>query len=122
MTKFLKSVSTTCIPNWPDSNLPTIFVYYNGEMVKQFIGPVELRGIKLTEAGEFIYTCSRKDSNQYKLSYYQNKCIFAELEWMVGEIGAVPTKIKEDPKPKVHDVLFSKLNAQKDDLADTNDW
>lgn len=95
MTKFLKSVSTTCIPNWPDSNLPTIFVYHNGEMAKQFIGPIELRGMKLTEN---------------------------ELEWMLGEVEAVPTKIKEDPKPKVRDVLFSKLGEQKDDLADTNDW
>lgn len=50
-TKFLKSISTTCIPNWPDSNLPTIFIYHNGNMVKQFIGPIELRGMKLTEAG-----------------------------------------------------------------------
>ena len=53
MTKFLKSISTTCIPNWPDSNVPTIFVYRNGEMVKQFIGPVELRGMKLTEEGKY---------------------------------------------------------------------
>merc|ERR1719187_2581196 len=29
-TKFLKAISTTCIPNYPDKNLPTIFVYYEG--------------------------------------------------------------------------------------------
>lgn len=52
-TKFLKSISTTCIPNWPDSNLPTIFIYHNGNMVKQIIGPIELRGMKLTEAGNY---------------------------------------------------------------------
>lgn len=51
-TKFLKSISTTCIPNWPDSNLPTIFIYANGEMKKQIIGPIELRGMKLTEDGK----------------------------------------------------------------------
>ncbi|XP_033230400.1 viral IAP-associated factor homolog [Belonocnema kinseyi] len=95
MTKFLKSISTTCIPNWPDSKVPTIFVYRNGEMLKQFIGPVELRGMKLT---------------------------VEELEWMLGEAEAVPTKIKDDPKPKVRDVLFSRLNEQKNDLSDTNDW
>lgn len=48
--------------------------------------------------------------------------IIAELEWMLGQAEAVPTKIKDDPKPKVRDVLFSKLNQQNDDLADTNDW
>ncbi|XP_057338744.1 viral IAP-associated factor homolog [Microplitis mediator] len=89
-TKFLKSISTTCIPNWPDKNLPTIFIYHNGDMVKQIIGPIELRGMKLTEP---------------------------ELEWMLGE--AVPSKIKEDPKPKIRDVLFSNLRLNDND---TNDW
>ena len=94
-TKFLKSISTTCIPKWPDSNLPTIFIYHNGRMVKQIIGPVELRGMKLTEA---------------------------ELEWMLGQTEAVPTKIIEDPRPKVRDVLFSTLRPGNDDVADDNDW
>lgn len=96
-TKFLKSVSTTCIPNWPDKNLPTLFIYCNGGMVKQIIGPIELRGMKLTEA---------------------------ELEWMLGQVEAVPTKIKEDPKPKVRDVLFSNLKGTNNagDLGDSNDW
>lgn len=52
-TKFLKSVSNTCIPNWPDKNLPTLFIYHNGTMTKQIIGPIELRGMKLSEAGTF---------------------------------------------------------------------
>lgn len=94
-TKFLKSISTTCIPNWPDRNLPTIFIYHNGNLVKQIIGAIELRGMKLTEA---------------------------ELEWMLGEAGAIPTKITEDPKPKVRDVLFSTLRHQNDDDDDPNDW
>lgn len=94
-TKFLKSISTTCIPNWPDSNLPTIFIYHNGNMVKQFIGPIELRGMKLTEA---------------------------ELEWMLGQAEAIPTKITKDPKPKIRDILFSSLRHENDDVADSNDW
>ena len=53
-TKFLKSISTTCIPNWPDSNLPTIFIYHDGNMVKQIIGPLEFRGMKLSEAGDTL--------------------------------------------------------------------
>ncbi|XP_015590120.1 viral IAP-associated factor homolog isoform X4 [Cephus cinctus] len=93
-TKFLKSVSTTCIPNWPDKNLPTIFIYNNGNMVKQIIGPIELRGMKLTEP---------------------------ELEWMLGEVKALPTKITEDPRPKPRDILFSSLKDQNDDLAEYND-
>ncbi|XP_014208815.1 viral IAP-associated factor homolog [Copidosoma floridanum] len=98
MTKFLKSISNTCIPNYPDANLPTIFIYKDGSMEKQLVGPIELRGMKLTEP---------------------------ELEWMLGKVGAVPTKIKNDPKPKVRDVLFAKLGVDKDcndDLSDDNDW
>ncbi|TGZ31980.1 viral IAP-associated factor homolog [Temnothorax longispinosus] len=93
-TKFLKSISTTCIPNWPDSNLPTIFIYHDGNMVKQIIGPLEFRGMKLSEA---------------------------ELEWMLGQAEAIPTKIKEDPRLKINDVLFSSLKNESN-LDDDNDW
>ena len=41
--KFLKAISTTCIPNYPDHNLPTIFVYYEGEMKTQLAGPHNFR-------------------------------------------------------------------------------
>ena len=43
---------------------------------------------------------------------------------MLGEVGAISKTIKKDPKPKVRDVLFSKLVNQNDDddLADDNDW
>ncbi|XP_011694581.1 PREDICTED: viral IAP-associated factor homolog [Wasmannia auropunctata] len=94
-TKFLKSISTTCIPNWPDRNLPTIFIYHNGNMVKQIIGALEFRGMKLSEA---------------------------ELEWMLGQADAVPTKIKGDPRPKINDVLFSSLKNGNDLDDDGNDW
>lgn len=94
VTKFLKSISTTCVPNWPDSNLPTLFIYHDGHMVKQIIGPVVLRGMKLTEA---------------------------ELEWMLGQAEAIQTNIKDDPKPKIRDALFSELRGYAN-VADTNDW
>lgn len=86
--KFLRSIAQTCIPNFPDKNLPTIFVYQNGQMKKQFLGGLELRAPKCT-----------KD----------------ELEFMLGQTGAIHTDILEDPKPVVTDVLFR-------DLADNNDW
>merc|ERR1712019_165912 len=74
MTKFLKGVSTTCIPNYPDKNLPTIFVYHEGALKSQIIGPEQMRGMNLTEK---------------------------EFEFMLGRSGAIETDIKEDPKPKV---------------------
>lgn len=86
--KFLRSIASTCIPNFPEKNLPSIFIYYEGQMEKQIIGPVELRGEKLT---------------------------LEELEYMLGQYGAIKTDVQDDPRQQVKDKLFS-------DLADTNDW
>lgn len=53
-TKFLKAVAQTCIPNFPERNLPSVFVYFEGDMKKQFIGPHELRGTALTSDGKIL--------------------------------------------------------------------
>jgi len=96
-TKFLRAISKTCIPNYPDKNLPTIFVYYEGGMKGQMVGPLEFRGMNLTEE---------------------------EFEYLLGKTGAIPTAIKDDPKPKVKDVMMSSLRQQEDDdnYSDENDW
>jgi len=94
-TKFLRAISTTCIPNYPDKNLPTIFVYKEGTMKSQLVGPHEFRGVNLTEQ---------------------------EFEYLLGKNGAIDTKIKDDPKPKVKDVMFSSLRQNEDDLAEVGDW
>ena len=94
--KFLKSISTTCIPNYPDHNLPTIFFYQDGNMKGQMVGPMNFRGTSMT---------------------------LEEFEFLLGRLGAVETSIKEDPKPKVKDVMFSNLRGGKDDDEDSdNDW
>ncbi|CAG9798764.1 unnamed protein product [Chironomus riparius] len=85
--KFIRSIAQTCIPNFPDKNVPTIFVYYNGQMKKQFLGPLELRSPN----------CSRE-----------------ELEFMLGQCGCIKTDIKEDPRPVVRDVLFRDLAENND--------
>ena len=51
-TKILRSISTTCIPNYPDKNLPTIFIYCEGEMKGQLVGPFAFGGMNLTVEGE----------------------------------------------------------------------
>ena len=52
-TKFLKSISTTCIPNYPDRNLPTFFIYYEDELKAQIVGPIQFGGMNLTVDGEW---------------------------------------------------------------------
>jgi hypothetical protein len=51
-TKFIKSISTVCIPNYPDKNVPTIFIYYEGDMKKQYIGADSLSGMNLSQDGK----------------------------------------------------------------------
>jgi hypothetical protein len=36
-TKFVKSISTKCVPNFPDSNLPYILYYRNSKLVRAFL-------------------------------------------------------------------------------------
>ncbi|CAH0389419.1 unnamed protein product [Bemisia tabaci] len=90
-TKFLKSISTVCIPNYPDKNLPTVFIYFEGEMKSQLVGPASFR----------------------------NNLSYEEFEYLLGQEGAVPSEIKEDPRPKVKDHLFSSLRGNDDG---NNDW
>eukprot|EP00744_Colponema_vietnamica_P006926 GILI01010008.1.p1 GENE.GILI01010008.1~~GILI01010008.1.p1 ORF type:complete len:262 (-),score=45.31 GILI01010008.1:48-800(-) len=70
-TKFLKSKSTECIPNYPDSNLPTILIYQNGECVKQIIGAADFGGKQM------------KSDN---------------VEWVLSRFGCVDTDMEEDPR------------------------
>uniref|UniRef100_D3TQL3 Viral IAP-associated factor n=1 Tax=Glossina morsitans morsitans TaxID=37546 RepID=D3TQL3_GLOMM len=88
-TKFLRSIATTCIPNFPEKNLPSIFVYHEGQLKKQLIGPTELRGEKLT---------------------------LQEFEYMLGRAGAINTEIQEDPRPTIRDKMFADLQNQSVDF------
>ncbi|XP_056321994.1 phosducin-like protein 3 [Danio aesculapii] len=83
-SKFLKSISSTCIPNYPDRNLPTLFVYRDGEMKAQFIGPLVFGGMNLT--------CD-------------------ELEWRLSESGAVKTDLEENPKKQIQDQLMTSIRC-----------
>merc|ERR1712123_109314 len=97
LNKFIKAISTTCIPNYPDKNLPTIFVYHEGKMKGQLVGPEQFRGMNLTQD---------------------------EFEYLLGQTKAIETTIKDDPKPKVKDLMMSSLrgNQDDDDLAEEGDW
>ncbi|CAD7005092.1 viral IAP-associated factor homolog [Ceratitis capitata] len=88
-TKFLRSIATTCIPNFPEKNLPTIFIYHEGQLKKQYIGSLELRGEKLT---------------------------LDELEFLMGQAGAITTDIKEDPRPQIRDKMLADLENQNIDF------
>ncbi|KAI8471578.1 MAG: thioredoxin-like protein [Monoraphidium minutum] len=47
-TRFLKIVSTSCIPNYPDQNLPTVLVYHGGACQRHIIGLAPFGGGRAT--------------------------------------------------------------------------
>ncbi|XP_033124923.1 phosducin-like protein 3 [Anneissia japonica] len=94
-TKFLKAVSTTCIPNFPDKNLPTIFVYFENDMKSQLIGPHTFGGMNLT---------------------------VEDLEWKLSEIGAVKTDMEEKPKPKQRTTLTISSGRENNDDSSDDDY
>ncbi|ERL90690.1 hypothetical protein D910_08037 [Dendroctonus ponderosae] len=102
--KFLKSISTTCIPNYPDRNLPTLFVYFEGDLKSKVVGPVEFRGPNLTLNGKLL-----------RRLQHEHNSGFLEFEYLLGKAGAIETSIKEDPRPRIRDKMMQ-------DLSETNDW
>ncbi|XP_008844096.1 phosducin-like protein 3 [Nannospalax galili] len=82
--KFIKAISTTCIPNYPDRNLPTVFVYLEGDIKAQFIGPLVFSGMNLTRD---------------------------ELEWKLSESGAIKTDLEENPRKPIEDALLSSVRG-----------
>lgn len=47
-TKFVRIISTSCIPNYPDQNLPTILLYHNRACVKHLVGLAQFGGKRAT--------------------------------------------------------------------------
>ncbi len=69
--KFVKSVSTTCIPNYPDKNLPTIFVYFENELKQNIVGPLAFNGMNLK---------------------------VDDLEWKLHRMGVLKSSLSRDEK------------------------
>lgn len=54
VTKFVKIISTDCIPNYPDCNLPTLLVYNNGAVKANYVG-LRSFGRRCTPEGTQLY-------------------------------------------------------------------
>lgn len=80
--KFIKAISTTCIPNYPDRNLPTIFVYLEGDIKAQFIGPLVFGGMNLTLDGK---DSSTREGWGGSASAVKGACFLDAVGWLVIE-------------------------------------
>ncbi|KAL7609123.1 uncharacterized protein LOC111893525 [Lactuca sativa] len=55
-TKFVKIISTDCIPNYPDRNLPTLLVYNNSAVKANYVG-LHTFGRRCTPEGVAMILC-----------------------------------------------------------------
>lgn len=69
--KYIRAISTTCVPSYPDRNPPIIFVYPAGDIKVEFTSPLLFEGTDL-----------RRD----------------ELELEVAESGGMKKDLEENPK------------------------
>lgn len=85
-TKFVQSIGQNCIPNYPDRNLPTVFLYRDGELMTQFVGPKVFGGESMSVPG---------------------------VEWELAQQGALKTDLQEPPgaAPKSASPLGVSLSA-----------
>ena len=81
--KFVKSVASTCVPNYPDRNLPTLFIYYENELKQQIIGPLAFGGMglkcddlewRLHKLGVLVSTLDHKEAEKSAAAALLNEC------------------------------------------------
>ena len=70
--KFLKIVSTECIPGYPDRNLPTLLVYKDDDMLAQWVGTKMFGGA------------------QYSAD---------DVEWELAQLGVLTTELAKNRTP-----------------------
>jgi len=86
--KFVKILARDCIPNYPDANLPTLLVYRNAKVQKQFVGLRDFGGLRATPD---------------------------DVEWELAQIGALETELEEAPRTSQSGRVV--LNIQRKDYA-----
>jgi len=75
--KFVRGVAKQCVPNYPDKNLPTVFVYKNGNLAVQWIGGGNFGPNPPLEV----------------------------VEWMLHEKTIITSDIEKDPRKKTEDMF-----------------
>jgi len=88
-TKFLKSIASLCVANFPESSLPAIFIYQNGCLKKQLIGSHTFGGKNMT---------------------------LEIVEWLLSQVGAVVSQLEKDPRIGKQSKKFYEQYEDNDDL------
>lgn len=90
--KFLRIKSTNAIENWPEKNLPALFIYEGGVMKTQTITLRGLNGKSTKAEGEEKW-CFWRQLPNITIVYA------TDLEWFLVEKGIITdSELDEDPK------------------------
>ena len=94
-TKFLKSISSLCIANFPDENLPGLLIYCDGKCMRQIFG-----------AHHFPANLKMED-----------------LEWLLHKAKAVTSDMDEDPRKKQEKggKFFESVDSDSDQSSAADD-
>ncbi|XP_074602933.1 uncharacterized protein LOC141856500 isoform X1 [Brevipalpus obovatus] len=94
-TKFIRSLVSLCLPDFPETNLPAVFIYQNGNKKTQIFGQEAFGGTNLKVDG---------------------------LEWMLSETGAIQSEMKKDPRKKKvkSGKVFLGVNSVDSDASDSD--
>jgi Phosducin len=96
--KFVRIRSTQAVENWPDANLPTLFMYAHGALSQQLIGTKALGGVRMQPD---------------------------DLEWYLAQLGVMKTELEQDPLTgrSVNAVKLQRggAGAARDSDADSDD-
>eukprot|EP00252_Welwitschia_mirabilis_P025043 TRINITY_DN7679_c0_g1_i1.p1 TRINITY_DN7679_c0_g1~~TRINITY_DN7679_c0_g1_i1.p1 ORF type:complete len:250 (+),score=58.45 TRINITY_DN7679_c0_g1_i1:209-958(+) len=91
-TKFVKIISTECIPRYPDQNLPTILIYNNGNVKATYVGLHNFGGRRCTSEGVALTLCQtdpvlkdREDGNDAHNDAIRKKVQRGFIEKLVAD-------------------------------------
>jgi hypothetical protein len=103
--KFLRIKSTHAIENWPERNLPALFIYEGGNMKTQIVTLKPLNG-KSTKAEGNMYTVLTHISFiscvftlLFACLLFLHRLCILDLEWFLVQKGIVTdSELEEDPR------------------------
>ena len=84
-TRFVKIISTKCIPNYPDQNLPTILLYHNQACAKHLVGLKTFGGQNATPEqvalvlNQFGSVCGGQEGDEEQTQQQQVKGLVQRL-------------------------------------------
>eukprot|EP01027_Heterolobosea_sp_BB2_P001439 GEZU01002182.1.p1 GENE.GEZU01002182.1~~GEZU01002182.1.p1 ORF type:complete len:235 (-),score=102.77 GEZU01002182.1:241-945(-) len=93
-TKFLRIKGCDCIKGYPDRNCPTILVYYNGELKRQWVKLDPFAGKRTTPE---------------------------DFEWALAKVGAVESDLEEDPRITKEDRFVVNVRRNNNRVGSSRD-